>query len=77
MKAVRGAEGGVDVVDVDEPPGTGELLEMKSTSVCASDLMYIGSGPARSSVTSSPASARTAPPSRSKRSTGAWSASSA
>ncbi|MEX0665976.1 MAG: zinc-binding dehydrogenase [Acidimicrobiia bacterium] len=44
MKAVRGTEGGVDVVDVDEPPGTGELLEMRSTSVCASDLMYIDLG---------------------------------
>jgi len=44
MKAVRGAEGGVTVVDVDEPPGTGELLEMKSTSVCASDLLYIRFG---------------------------------
>lgn len=41
MKAVRAVEGGVDVVDVEEPPGTGELLEMKSTSVCASDLSYI------------------------------------
>jgi 2-desacetyl-2-hydroxyethyl bacteriochlorophyllide A dehydrogenase len=44
MKAVRGVEGGVSVVDVDEPPGTGELLDMKSTSVCASDLMYIDFG---------------------------------
>ena len=44
MKAVRAGEGGVAVVDVDEPPGTGELLEMKSTSVCASDLMYIDLG---------------------------------
>jgi 2-desacetyl-2-hydroxyethyl bacteriochlorophyllide A dehydrogenase len=44
MKAVRGAEGGVDVDDVEEPPGTGELLEMRSTSVCASDLMYIDLG---------------------------------
>ena len=44
MRAVRGAEGGVAVVDVDEPPGTGELLEMVSTSVCASDLAYIGFG---------------------------------
>ena len=41
MKAVRAVDGGVAVVDVDEPPGTGELLEMKSTSVCASDLSYI------------------------------------
>jgi 2-desacetyl-2-hydroxyethyl bacteriochlorophyllide A dehydrogenase len=44
VKAVRGAEGGVAVVDVEEPPGTGELLEMKSTSVCASDLLYIRFG---------------------------------
>lgn len=44
MKAVRGIEGGVAVVDVEEPPGTGELLEMKSTSVCASDLLYIKYG---------------------------------
>jgi threonine dehydrogenase-like Zn-dependent dehydrogenase len=36
----------VAVVDVDEPPGTGELLAMKATSVCGSDLSYIrfGSG---------------------------------
>ena len=47
MKAVRGAEGGVDVVEVEEPPGTGEVLEMRSTSVCASDLMYIGFGSRR------------------------------
>ncbi len=44
MKAVRGAEGGVDVVELEEPPGTGELLEMRSTSVCASDLLYIRLG---------------------------------
>jgi len=44
MKAVQGIEGGVAVVDVDEPPGVGELLEMRSTTVCASDLTYIGFG---------------------------------
>src|SRR6478609_9074875 len=44
MKAVRGAEGGVAVVDVDEPPGTGSLLEMRATRVCASDLLYIDIG---------------------------------
>ena len=44
MKAVRGVEGGVAVVDLDEPPGSGELLEMTATSVCASDLSYIGFG---------------------------------
>ena len=44
MKAVRGAEGGVVVEDIDEPPGTGELLDIKSTSVCASDLLYLRYG---------------------------------
>ena len=44
MKAVRATDGGVVVVDVEEPPGTGELLEMRSTSVCASDLSYIDWG---------------------------------
>ncbi len=44
MKAVRSTEGGVAVVDVDEPPGTGEVLDMRATSVCASDLSYIRFG---------------------------------
>jgi 2-desacetyl-2-hydroxyethyl bacteriochlorophyllide A dehydrogenase len=44
MKAVRSQEGGVAVVEIDEPPGVGEVLDMRSTSVCASDLMYIGFG---------------------------------
>ena len=44
MKAVRGSEGGVTVVDLDEPPGSGELIDMRATSICASDLMYIGFG---------------------------------
>ena len=44
MKAVRSVDGGVAVVDVDEPPGTGELLDMKATTVCASDLSYIRFG---------------------------------
>jgi 2-desacetyl-2-hydroxyethyl bacteriochlorophyllide A dehydrogenase len=44
MKAVRSVEGGVAVVDVDEPPGTGELLHMKATSICGSDLSYIRFG---------------------------------
>lgn len=44
MKAVRAGGGGVAVVEVDNPPGTGELLEMKATSVCASDLSYIAWG---------------------------------
>ena len=46
MKAVRSQEGGVAVVEVDEPPGVedGELLDMRATSVCASDLSYIRFG---------------------------------
>ena len=44
MKTVRAAENRVTVVDVDEPPGAGELLEMTAPSVCASDLMYIRLG---------------------------------
>jgi 2-desacetyl-2-hydroxyethyl bacteriochlorophyllide A dehydrogenase len=44
VKAVRGHEGGVAVVEVDEPPGTGEVLDMRATSVCASDFMYIRLG---------------------------------
>jgi threonine dehydrogenase-like Zn-dependent dehydrogenase len=44
MKAVRSLEGGVAVVDVDDPPGQGQLLEMKATSVCGSDLSYINFG---------------------------------
>ena len=47
MKAVRGAEGGVVVAEIEEPPGTGELIEMRSTSVCASDLLYIRVGSRR------------------------------
>ena len=44
MKAVRSHEGGVALVDLEEPPGTGALLDMRSTSVCASDLSYIRFG---------------------------------
>jgi len=34
----------VVVVDVDEPPGSGELVQIRSASICSSDLMYIGYG---------------------------------
>jgi 2-desacetyl-2-hydroxyethyl bacteriochlorophyllide A dehydrogenase len=44
VKAVRSHEGEVKVVEVDEPPGTGALLDMRATSVCASDLSYIRFG---------------------------------
>src|SRR4051812_5321030 len=47
MRAVRGAEGGVVVDEVEEPPGAGELLDMRATSVCASDLLYIRLGSQR------------------------------
>lgn len=44
MKAVRAGNGGVAVVDVEEPPGSGELVDIKATSVCASDLGYVAMG---------------------------------
>src|SRR5476649_1520233 len=44
VKAVRSTEGGVAVVDLDEPPGSGELLDMRATSVCGSDLSYLRYG---------------------------------
>jgi threonine dehydrogenase-like Zn-dependent dehydrogenase len=44
LKAVRSMDGRAAVVDVEEPPGTGDLLEMTATSVCSSDLMYIELG---------------------------------
>ena len=47
MRAVRGTGSGVGVVDVDEPPGAGSLLTMQSTSVCASDLLYVRLGSQR------------------------------
>ncbi|HET8619264.1 MAG TPA: zinc-binding dehydrogenase [Acidimicrobiales bacterium] len=44
MKAVRAGNGGVAVVDVEDPPGTGELVDIAATSVCASDLGYVAMG---------------------------------
>ena len=44
MKAVRSTGEGVRLVDLDEPPGTGEPLAIKSASVCASDMAYIRFG---------------------------------
>lgn len=44
MKAVRAAPGGVEVVDVDDPPGMGEVLEMRAAGICGSDLSYIEMG---------------------------------
>ena len=44
MKAVRSGNGAVSVVDLDEPPGVGEMLDMHATSICASDLSYVRFG---------------------------------
>ena len=47
MKAVRSTGDLADKVvldDVDEAPGSGELVEVRSASICSSDLMYIGFG---------------------------------
>jgi 2-desacetyl-2-hydroxyethyl bacteriochlorophyllide A dehydrogenase len=44
MRAVRAVEGGVAVVDVDAPPGQGELLTMRAAGICGSDFGYIAGG---------------------------------
>ena len=47
MKAVRSTGDratNVIVDDVDEPPGTGEVIDVRAASICSSDLMYIGYG---------------------------------
>ena len=38
MKAVRNAPPSVEVVEVDEPDGVGELVRVAATGICASDL---------------------------------------
>jgi threonine dehydrogenase-like Zn-dependent dehydrogenase len=45
MKAVQNVPGvGVEVVEVDEPEGDGELVRVATVGICASDLLYIGVG---------------------------------
>jgi 2-desacetyl-2-hydroxyethyl bacteriochlorophyllide A dehydrogenase len=47
VKVVRGAEGGVSVVEQDAPPGLGngdELLRIQSASICSSDFLYLDFG---------------------------------
>jgi threonine dehydrogenase-like Zn-dependent dehydrogenase len=44
MRAVRSTPPGVTVVDVDEPDGPGELVAIRSASICASDFGYIQAG---------------------------------
>jgi threonine dehydrogenase-like Zn-dependent dehydrogenase len=41
VRAVRNAPPGVEVVDVDEPEGDGELIRVAVTGICASDLNYL------------------------------------
>ena len=41
---MRGAGGGVEVVDIDDAPGRGELLTMRAVSICGSDFGYIAGG---------------------------------
>ncbi|HEX4186096.1 MAG TPA: zinc-binding dehydrogenase [Stellaceae bacterium] len=41
MKAVRNAPPSVEVVDVDDPEGEGELVRVVATGICASDFKYL------------------------------------
>jgi threonine dehydrogenase-like Zn-dependent dehydrogenase len=41
VRAVRNAPPGVEVVDIDEPGGDGELVRVAVTGICASDLNYL------------------------------------
>jgi 2-desacetyl-2-hydroxyethyl bacteriochlorophyllide A dehydrogenase len=47
VKAVRGRDGSVAVVDLDEPPGGGELLDVRAASICSSDFLYLRYGTQR------------------------------
>lgn len=47
MKAVRGQGGEPVLVDLDDAPGEGELLSMKSVGICSSDLLYLRVGTER------------------------------
>jgi threonine dehydrogenase-like Zn-dependent dehydrogenase len=44
VKAVRNAPPTVEVVDVDEPQGVGDLVRVVATGICASDLKYLQFG---------------------------------
>lgn len=41
MRAVRNAPPSVEVVEIDEPEGDGELVRVAATGICASDLGYL------------------------------------
>lgn len=45
MRAVRSTANGPAVVEVDEPTGGGELLEVVSSSICGTDLGFLAMGP--------------------------------
>ncbi len=44
MKAVRGHEGRPTLVEVDDAPGRGEVITMRTAGICASDLRYLAGG---------------------------------
>jgi 2-desacetyl-2-hydroxyethyl bacteriochlorophyllide A dehydrogenase len=44
VHAVRGHEGEPRVVEIDEPPGRGEVITMRAAGICASDLGYLALG---------------------------------
>jgi threonine dehydrogenase-like Zn-dependent dehydrogenase len=44
VRAVRNAPSGVEVVEIDEPEGDGELVQVAGTGICASDLNYLRYG---------------------------------
>jgi 2-desacetyl-2-hydroxyethyl bacteriochlorophyllide A dehydrogenase len=44
MRAVRNAPPEVEIVDVDEPEGDGELIRVAAAGICASDLLYLRYG---------------------------------
>jgi threonine dehydrogenase-like Zn-dependent dehydrogenase len=44
VKAVRAWRGGVVVEEIEAPPGTGELIHVRSASICGSDFGYVAGG---------------------------------
>ncbi len=44
MKAVRNTPPAVEVVEVDEPEGDGELVRVAAVGICGSDLAYLRCG---------------------------------
>lgn len=44
MRAVRNAAPSVEVIDLDEAPGNGELIRVAAIGICASDLLYLDHG---------------------------------